>query len=269
LQSLIFRAFAGPRPCCSAFRKTGGGEMLDGACISLEGVDVVFGRNQILRQVDLRVPQGAVCGLLGPSGCGKTTSVKVAAGILRASAGRALVLGKAMPDLSLMTRIGYMAQSDALYPSLTAEENIAFFGALYGLRPRALRQRAEEALEMVKLGSDLKKPIRLYSGGMKRRLSLALAVLHRPPVLILDEPTVGIDPLLRQEIWRELHRMAREGAAILVTTHVMDEAEKCTRLAMMREGALLADGTPAEICALARADSIEQAFLQLSVREER
>ncbi|MDR1604856.1 MAG: ABC transporter ATP-binding protein [Gracilibacteraceae bacterium] len=232
--------------------------------IALENVDLFFGSNQVLRRVDLRIPQGAVCGLLGPSGCGKTTSVKVAAGILRASAGRAFVLGQPMPDLALMARIGYMAQSDALYLNLTAAENIEFFGALYGLRSRELRRRAEEVMDMVKLSADLKKPVRLYSGGMKRRLSLALAVLHHPPVLILDEPTVGIDPLLRQDIWLRLHEMAREGVTILVTTHVMDEAEKCDRLAMMREGLLLATGTPAEICALAGADSIERAFLRLS-----
>ncbi|MDR2771308.1 MAG: ABC transporter ATP-binding protein [Clostridiales Family XIII bacterium] len=232
--------------------------------LSLEDVDLFFGKKQILRGICLRVRPGEICGLLGPSGCGKTTLVRIAAGILRASRGRAVVLGESMPKLLAMARIGYMAQGDALYPALSAEENLQFFGSVYGLRGKALRARIAELAETVNLSEDMKKPVHLYSGGMKRRLSLIAALLHKPSVLILDEPTVGIDPLLRRGIWAHLRGVAQEGAVILVTTHVMDEAEQCNRIAMLRDGALLALGTRDEILSAAGAVGLEEAFVRFS-----
>jgi ABC-2 type transport system ATP-binding protein len=238
--------------------------MSEKTCIFLEDVDLYFGKKQILRQINLSVDEGKICGLLGPSGCGKTTMVKVAAGMLKASAGRVAVLGQAQPSLPLMMQIGYMAQSDALYPTLTAAENIRFFGSLYGLRTGELSRRTEEVMELVNLSEHVQKPVQQYSCGMKRRLSLAMALLHRPPVLILDEPTVGIDPLLRQDIWKNLRELAAEGVTILVTTHVMDEAEKCEQLAMMRDGVLLTHGSLGEILEASGAANIEEAFIHYS-----
>jgi ABC-2 type transport system ATP-binding protein len=232
--------------------------------LSLEDVDLFFGKKQILHGICLAVRPGEICGLLGSSGCGKTTLVRIAAGLLRASAGQAVVLGERMPKLRAMARIGYMAQSDALYPALSAEENLQFFGSVCGFRGKALRARIAELAETVALSADMKKPVHMYSGGMKRRLSLIAALLHRPSVLLLDEPTVGIDPLLRRDIRRSLRDIAREGAAILVTTHVMDEAEQCDRIAMLRDGALIAMGTMDEILSVAGADDIEEAFVRLS-----
>jgi ABC-2 type transport system ATP-binding protein len=232
--------------------------------LSLEDVDLFFGKKQILHGIRLEVRPGEICGLLGPSGCGKTTLVRIAAGLLRASAGRAAVLGEAMPGLRAMARIGYMAQSDALYPVLSAEENLQFFGSVFGLRGKALHARIAELAEAVDLSADMKKPVHMYSGGMKRRLSLIAALLHRPSVLLLDEPTVGIDPLLRRDIWRNLRDIAREGAAVLVTTHVMDEAAQCGRIAMLREGRLLAMGAMDEILSIAGANDIEEAFVRFS-----
>ncbi|MDR2296316.1 MAG: ABC transporter ATP-binding protein [Clostridiales Family XIII bacterium] len=232
--------------------------------LSLEDVDLFFGKKQILRGICLEVRPGEICGLLGPSGCGKTTLVKIAAGILRASSGRAVVLGEQMPKLRAMARIGYMAQGDALYPALSAEENLRFFGSVCDLHGKVLRTRIAELAELVDLSGDLKKPVHMYSGGMKRRLSLIAALLHRPSVLILDEPTVGIDPLLRRGIWENLRSVAREGAVILVTTHVMDEAEQCGQIAMLRGGALLATGTMGEILSAAGAADIEEAFVRFS-----
>ncbi|MDR3295440.1 MAG: ABC transporter ATP-binding protein [Clostridiales Family XIII bacterium] len=234
------------------------------ACIDLKNINLFFGKKQILRQINLSVAAGKICGLLGPSGCGKTTMVKVAAGILKPTSGQARVLDQNPSSFALMARVGYMAQSDALYPTLTAEENIQFFAALYGLHARELRRRTEEVMALVNLSEHLKKPVQLYSGGMKRRLSLALALLHRPSVLILDEPTVGIDPLLRQDVWRNLRDLAQSGVTILVTTHVMDEAEKCEQLAMMRDGVLLAHGSLAELLANSGAANIEEAFISYS-----
>ncbi len=229
--------------------------------IILSGINHAYGKKQVLNGIDMRVEQGSIYGLLGPSGCGKTTVVKIMAGILEASAGTAEVLGQTMPQLAMLSQIGYMAQSDALYPTLTAWENLLFWGSLYGMKRDMIAKRAEEVLALVGLEQTMKQPVQSFSGGMKRRLSLAVALLHRPPVLILDEPTVGIDPLLRRNIWRALHDLADSGATIVLTTHVMDEADKCSRLAMMRGGRIIAEDEPAKLQAAVGAASIEEAFI--------
>ncbi len=230
-------------------------------CIIMNQVNKYFGEKQVLKDVSLTVPYGCIYGLLGPSGCGKTTSVKIMAGISESTSGDTYVLGEKMPQLTLMNQIGYMAQSDALYSVLSAAENLEFFAAIYGMKKAQYKKRCLEVMELVNLSEDLHKPIAAYSGGMKRRLSLAMAILHNPKVLILDEPTVGIDPLLRKDIWKELYQMSENGVTILVTTHVMDEAEKCHQLAMMRKGVLIAQGTPKELQQRIGAASIEEAFI--------
>ncbi len=235
--------------------------MDEGACIALQGINKYFGKHHVLKDINVQIPYGKIYGLLGPSGCGKTTLVKIIAGILEANSGQAYVLNELMPDLRLMGKIGYMAQADALYTSLSAEENLRFFGTIYGMNKRNLQTRIPQVMELVKLEDDIRKKVQEYSGGMKRRLSLAVAILHNPPVLVLDEPTVGIDPLLRRSIWEELHRLADEGVSILVTTHVMDEADKCDNLAMMRAGRFIAQGTSAELQANSGVKSLEEAFL--------
>lgn len=237
-------------------------------CIVLKHINKNFGEHQVLKDVNIEVPYGAIYGMLGPSGCGKTTTVKIIAGISEANDGEVFVLDEKMPNLELMRKVGYMAQSDALYGDLTARQNLEFFGQLYGIENANLKLRIEEVIKIVNLYKDLDKPISDFSGGMKRRLSLAMTILHEPRVLILDEPTVGIDPLLRKNIWDELYKMTENGVTILVTTHVMDEAEKCTHLSMMREGKLLATGAPAEIQAKAGATNIEEAFVYFSNIDE-
>jgi len=231
------------------------------ACISVRGVTRKFGDKEVLHGITLTVRSGEIFGLLGPSGSGKTTLVKMLAGIDKATGGEIDVLGTRMPKLEMLSRIGYMAQSDALYAELTARENLAFFGPLYGLRGGRLKTRMREAMELVDLTAHLNRPVSAYSGGMKRRLSLAIALLHEPEVLILDEPTVGIDPVLRKSIWDELESLSRRGMTVIVTTHVMDEAGKCHRLGMLRGGRLIAEGTPEELKAASGAASIEEAFL--------
>jgi len=230
-------------------------------CIIMNKVNKFFGDKQVLKDVSMSVPYGCIYGLLGPSGCGKTTSVKIMAGISESTSGETYVLGRKMPQLSLMNEIGYMAQSDALYMMLSAADNLEFFAAIYGMKKDQYKKRILEVMELVNLADDLNKPVGAYSGGMKRRLSLAMAILHNPKVLILDEPTVGIDPLLRQDIWKELYTMSDHGVTILVTTHVMDEAVKCHQLAMMRRGVLIAQGTPTELQEKIGAASIEEAFI--------
>lgn len=242
--------------------------MKDTNCILLKHMNKSFGRHQVLKDINMEVPSGAIYGMLGPSGCGKTTAVKIIAGISEATSGEVMVLNEKMPKLNLMEQIGYMAQSDALYGDLTARENLDFFGQLYGIQGPRLAVRIEEAAKVVNLHKELNKPVSRFSGGMKRRLSLAMTILHEPKVLILDEPTVGIDPLLRRGIWEELYKMTERGVTILVTTHVMDEAEKCTHLSMMRDGKMIASGTPGEIQKEAGAQTIEEAFLYFSSIEE-
>ncbi|UQZ33167.1 ABC transporter ATP-binding protein [Paenibacillus sp. PK3_47] len=229
--------------------------------ISVNHVSRAFGSKEVLKDISLQVSRAETFGILGPSGSGKTTLVKLLTGIDEVSAGSVDVLGVTMPKLAMLQQIGYMAQSDALYTELSAKENLEFFAAIYGLKDGNRTRRIREVMELVNLQEHLRKRVDQYSGGMKRRLSLAIALLHEPPLLILDEPTVGIDPVLRQSIWRELKALNRKGTTIVLTTHVMDEAEKCDRLAMIRDGKLLAVDTPAGLLQSTGAASIEAAFL--------
>ncbi|NMD72345.1 ABC transporter ATP-binding protein [Bacillus sp. DNRA2] len=229
--------------------------------VSIKDVSKSFGKQEVLKHVSLEIVKGEIFGFLGPSGAGKTTLVKELAGLDIPTTGENFVFNKKMPSLALMQRIGYMAQSDALYGELTAKENLEFFASLYGLKGKQQEARIKEVMEIVNLHDDLNKLVFNYSGGMKRRLSLAAALLHEPELLILDEPTVGIDPLLRKSIWDSFYELNQKGVTIIVTTHVMDEAEKCHRLGMIRNGELIAVGTPAELRNDTNTSTLEDAFL--------
>ena len=229
--------------------------------IYLEKVNKYYGKKKVLHDINLKIPKGCIFGLLGPSGCGKTTTVKIIAGVLKKDSGKVVVLDQEMPDLHIMAEIGYMAQSAALYKDLSAYDNLKFFGSLYNLKKDELENRINYVARLTNLQDDLNKKVSAFSGGMKQRLSLAVALIGNPKVLILDEPTVGIDPVLRKSIWEELYKLVDTGVSILVTTHVMDEALKCDKLAMMREGKLLAVGTPQEIQDNANTTNLEDAFI--------
>lgn len=230
--------------------------------IVIKDVSKSFGKKVVLNNINLTVESGQIYGLIGPSGSGKTTLVKIIVGMDRPSQGEVHVLDTAVPNLHLLQKIGYMAQSDALYTDLTGEENLAFFASLFKLKKEEQKERIAYAAELVNLTSHLKKKVQDYSGGMKRRLSLAVSLIQDPQVLILDEPTVGIDPELRQSIWAEIRRLKASGKTILVTTHVMDEAEKCDRLSMVRDGEILTSGTPAELKEHYSITSLEEVFLK-------
>lgn len=230
--------------------------------IVVNQVSKSFGKKEVLQNVDLTVVPGQIYGLIGPSGSGKTTLVKLIVGMDRPTKGDIQVLNTAVPNLKLLQKIGYMAQSDALYNDLTARENLAFFASLFKLKKQEQTKRIEYAADLVNLTSELSKKVQAFSGGMKRRLSLAIALIQNPQVLILDEPTVGIDPELRLSIWKELYRLKDEGKTILVTTHVMDEAEKCDQLAMIRDGRLITNGSPAELKEQYGIQSLEEVFLK-------
>ncbi len=230
--------------------------------IRIESVSKTYSKKTVINNVDLAIPKGEIYGLIGPSGAGKTTLVKMMVGMEIADSGNVFVEDNRMPDLRILTEIGYMAQADSLYGELTGEENLCFFASLYGMDKSARRERIQYAMELVHLQDENKKRVNCYSGGMKRRLSLATALISDPKLLILDEPTVGIDPELRAEIWEELFRLKKEeGKTIVITTHVMDEAEKCDHLAMVREGIILTDGTPSELMRRYNVTRLESVFL--------
>jgi len=227
----------------------------------IKNVSKAFKKHLVIKDFSLVIESGEIFGLLGPSGAGKTTLVKMLAGLDTATTGDIFIFDEKMPSLILMEKIGYMAQSDALYGELTAKENLEFFAALYGSKRKERQQRMMEVLEIVHLSEDINKLVSNFSGGMKRRLSLAIALLHDPELLILDEPTVGIDPVLRKSIWNAFYHLKEQGKTIIVTTHVMDEAEKCDRLGMIRDGKLIAVGTKEELLQHTGSTSIEEAFL--------
>lgn len=230
--------------------------------IKVTNLDVQIGKKQILSNMSLEIKKGEIFGLIGPSGAGKTTLVKTIIGMEKATTGQTEVLNKVLPSLPVISKIGYMAQSDALYTDLTAKENLDFFASLYSIKGNTKKERMNYAADLVNLQADLTKKVSNYSGGMKRRLSLAISVLANPDVLILDEPTVGIDPELRKSIWDELGELKTNGKCILVTTHVMDEAEKCDRLAMIRNGKIIAVGMPQELSSKTSSGKLEDAFLE-------
>lgn len=229
--------------------------------VEVSGISKSFGDIEVLKDISFTVSKGEIVGLIGPSGSGKTTVVKTIIGMEKADEGKVTIQNQRMPNRLLLNQIGYMAQSDALYMELSAEQQLVFFSKLYGVPKNKRKQRISECMGLVDLESDLSKKVMNYSGGMKRRLSLALALLHEPDILVLDEPTVGIDPRLRKQIWEKLQLLKQQGGSILVTTHVMDEAERCDRLVLLLEGSVLAVGTPQELKNQFNTDSIESIFL--------
>jgi ABC-2 type transport system ATP-binding protein len=227
--------------------------------VDVEGVVKQFGKQRALDGVTLRVRRGEVYGLLGPNGAGKTTLIRSLVGLVAPESGTVSVLGHSMPQLEVLTHVGYMTQQAALYPDISAEENVHFFGAIYG-RVDGVR----DALEVVDLWDRRKSVVSTLSGGMRTRCSLACALVHKPDLVLLDEPTVGVDPQLRVQLWDRFRKIAAGGTTIVVSSHVMDEAERCDRLGLIRFGKLLAEGTVAEIKAQAGVDRLENAFLKLS-----
>lgn len=231
--------------------------------ISIKSLEKRFQHKQVIAPLSLDVPRGQLMGLLGPSGCGKTTLIKMIMGMLKPDRGTIQVLDLNVPHKQLLNDIGYMAQSDALYTDLTGEENLHFFAKLYSLSKAERIERVAYAASLVRLTDDLRQKVENYSGGMKRRLSLAIALIQNPKLLILDEPTVGIDPVLKKEIWQELIRLKdQEQKTILVTTHAMDEAERCDQLAMLRSGHIIAQGTPQELKEHYQAKDFDEVFVK-------
>ena len=239
----------------------GGGAALADPVIETRGLRKSFGPIAAVDGIDLALPAGRIYGLLGPNGSGKTTLIRLMAGLARPTAGSVAVLGTPMPSRPLLARIGYMTQSDGLYAELSVWENISFFAAMSGQRDSGA---IGQVLDVVELADRRATPVAELSGGMRRRLSLACALVHRPEVVFLDEPTVGVDPVLRYQLWDHFRRLAGQGTTLLVSSHVMDEGERCDQLILIRAGRVLAQGTAAEVQRRAGTADLESAFLELS-----
>jgi ABC-2 type transport system ATP-binding protein len=233
--------------------------------IYLDGVSVRRGGRTVLRDVALTVGAGSIVGLLGPSGCGKTTLMRTIVGVQAEVDGSATVLGRPAGQAAAEGLVGYMTQDASVYDDLSVGENLRYFAALLGVD----RERVAEVLDQVELDTLTSTTVDRLSGGQRARVSLAVALLNRPPLLVLDEPTVGLDPVLRRALWRTFARLAAAGATVLVSSHVMDEAEHCDHLLLMREGRFLAEGAPADLMARTGTSSVGDAFLALIDGAER
>ncbi len=226
--------------------------------VEARGLVKRFGPIRAVDGIDLDLPTGRIYGLLGPNGSGKTTLIRLMTGLARADSGEVRTLGVPMPSRMNLERIGYMTQADGIYPELSVMENIRFFAALYGETDRT---RLVGALALVELDTRLDTPALQLSGGMRRRLSLACALVHRPPLVVLDEPTVGVDPALRVQFWQHFRELSATGTTLVVSSHVMDEADRCDELLFMRAGKVIAHGSGASLREGAGTQNLEEAFL--------
>jgi ABC-2 type transport system ATP-binding protein len=227
--------------------------------IEVEHLVIARGKRRVLHDFTCSVPSGSVTGLLGPSGSGKTTLMRAVVGVQKIVSGTVTVLGHPAGAKELRNKVGYLTQAPSVYADLTVRENTRYFASLYGLSAKA----ADEAISDVGLTQAKDQLVGQLSGGQRARASLACAIVSKPQLLVLDEPTVGQDPVLRNELWQRFHALAKAGSTLLVSSHVMDEAGRCDRLLLIRDGYLIADQTPADVRQSAGTDDLDEAFLRL------
>jgi ABC-2 type transport system ATP-binding protein len=232
--------------------------------IETTGLRVVRGGSEVLHELDVQVPEGEVTGLLGPSGCGKSTLMRAIVGVQIVHGGSVTVLGAPAGSAELRSRVGYVTQAPSVYLDLSVQENLHYFGTIL----RADRSRVDEVMRATDIDGFAGRKVGNLSGGQVARVSLATALLNEPPLLVLDEPTVGLDPILRRDLWDTFRGLADGGTTLLVSSHVMDEAERCDRLVLMRDGSILARATPQELRDDTGADDLDGAFLTLIERAE-
>jgi ABC-2 type transport system ATP-binding protein len=227
--------------------------------IEVRDLVVHRGKREVLHGISARIPRGVVTGLLGPNGSGKTTLMRAIVGVQIVKSGTVTVLGEPAGSAPLRRKIGYMTQAPSVYPDLTVRENVRYFASLYGLGA----DDADQTIEDVGLAGQADQLVGTLSGGQHGRASLACALVARPEILVLDEPTVGQDPVLREELWWRFRQLVADGVTLLVSSHVMDEANRCDRLLLIRDGVIVADETPAAVKAAADTDDLDRAFLAL------
>jgi ABC-2 type transport system ATP-binding protein len=231
----------------------------DGSAVTIEHLTVVRGKRTALHDVSVRIARGTITGLLGPSGCGKSTLMRAIVGTQIIASGVVTVLGRTAGSAELRRRVGYVTQDPTIYDDLRVIDNVRYFASLYGSDAKS----ADEAVTTVGLTDHRTALCGDLSGGQRTRVSLACALVSNPDLLVLDEPTVGLDPVLRVDLWEQFHQLARRGTTLLVSSHVMDEAENCGDLLLMREGRLLAHTTPSKLREDTGCTSLEQAFLSI------
>jgi len=233
-----------------------------GEILRLKNITKTFNGRRAVNDISFEIRGRVIYGLLGPNGAGKTTLLRMITGLLRPTQGNITLFGAMRPGQSeAKKKTGYMPQSLAIYPGLSVQENIAFFGRIYGMRGDLLGKRVDEVLDIVELRDRRHSPVSELSGGTIRRVLLASALVHRPHFLLLDEPTSGVDPLLRIKIWDLLERLTGDGTAVLITTHHISEAQRCRRVLFLREGTLVDEDTPANLMQKYCADNLEEAFV--------
>ncbi len=244
--------------------------VMPGAVVRTRALRKEYGDLVAVAGLDLDIARGEVFGMLGPNGSGKTTTIRMLCGLVVPTSGTAEVAGLDVETNTegVRRRIGYMSQRYGLYDELTVAENLRFYSSVYGLVGHDREHRLAEHVESLGLGSRLNQRAGTLSGGWKQRLALACATAHHPDLVFLDEPTAGVDPAARRTFWETIYQLAREGTTILVTTHYMDEAERCQRLAFLSRGHLIGLGTPAEIVKQFNAETVEDVFVMLQKRDE-
>jgi ABC-2 type transport system ATP-binding protein len=233
--------------------------------IAVRGLRVNRGGRDVLHEISFEIERGGVTGLLGPSGCGKTTLMRALVGVQIVAEGEVTVLGEPAGSPSLRPRVGYVTQAPSVYADLSVRENLEYFARVLAVPA----SRVDEVVATVSLGEHVDQVVDSLSGGQRSRVSLATALLNQPELLVLDEPTVGLDPVLREDLWTTFHRLASGGATLLVSSHVMDEASRCHRLLLMRDGRILSQSTPEELRERTGEDDMGRAFLRVIEADER
>jgi ABC-2 type transport system ATP-binding protein len=237
--------------------------------IKIKNLSVVLGGNfKALDKVSVELERGRITGFIGPSGAGKTTLIRTIVGRQRPHAGEVEVFGERAGSPNLRPRLSYMTQETSVYNDLTVEENLKYFATMFGVKRKEIPRLINDILETIDMMPQRNQLVSNLSGGQKQRTSLAVALIGLPPLMVLDEPTVGLDPLLREQIWGLFRRLAEKGTTIIISSHVMDEAERCDDLLLIRNGHILAHGSPKDLCEQTGTKNVEQSFLKL-VGEEK